>query len=58
MMRVWLLFMFTMAAVMGRGHGGDGAEDPPFPGGRGPGQYEQVGKSYHEFLFTIFVQLS
>ena len=55
MMRVWLLFMFTMAAVMGRGHGGDGAEDPPFPGGRGPGQHEQDGKSYHEFLFTIFV---
>nr|KAJ0200213.1 hypothetical protein LSAT_V11C600311790 [Lactuca sativa] len=41
MMKVWFLFMFTMAAVMGHGHGGDRAEDPPFPGGRGPDQHEQ-----------------
>lgn len=46
-----------MVVVMGRGHRGDGADDPPFPSGRGVGHHEQDGKLYHEFLFTIFIQL-
>ena len=57
MMTIWFLFMYTMAIVMGRGHGGDGVEDPPLPSGRDAGYQEQDGKSYYEFLFTIFFKL-
>ena len=56
-MSIWILFMYIMAAVMRHGHGGNGAEDPHFPGGRGDGHYEQDRKSYYEILFTIFIQL-
>ena len=46
-----------MAAVIGHGHRGDGADDPHFSGGRGAGHHKQDRKSYYEFLFTIFIQL-
>lgn len=34
-----------MADVMARGHGGDGAEDPPAPNGDGRGDHEMDRKS-------------
>lgn len=54
---IWTLFLYTMVIVMSRGHGGDRVEDPPYPGGRDPGQHEQDGKSYYEFLLSIIIQL-
>ncbi|KAL4568843.1 hypothetical protein LXL04_024460 [Taraxacum kok-saghyz] len=40
MMMIWYIVLHLMADVMGRGHGGDGAEDPPPPHGRERGQHE------------------
>ncbi|CAI9287429.1 unnamed protein product [Lactuca saligna] len=37
----WAILLYVMADVMGLGHGGDGAEDPPPPVGFGRGQHEQ-----------------
>ncbi|KAD2804950.1 hypothetical protein E3N88_38327 [Mikania micrantha] len=41
MISLWIVLVSCMADVMqGRGHGGDGAEDPPPPGGFGRGHHE------------------
>ncbi|KAJ9559778.1 hypothetical protein OSB04_004938 [Centaurea solstitialis] len=38
---IWILALYLMADVMGRGHDGDGSEDPPRLGGRLRGQHEE-----------------
>ena len=43
-----------MTDVMGLGHGGDGAGDPPPPVGFGRGQHEQDGKSYYDIFVRYF----
>ena len=40
--------------IQGRGHGGDGADDPPPPGGFGRGQHEEDGKHFYN-IFIYFV---
>jgi len=40
---------------MPRGHGGDGAEDPPPPPGFGRGQHEEDGKSYYNLWHYYLV---
>lgn len=37
---IWIIILYLMADVMGRGHGGDGREDPPPPFGGGRGQHQ------------------
>ncbi|KAJ9542126.1 hypothetical protein OSB04_028632 [Centaurea solstitialis] len=38
---IWILALYLMADVMGRGHDGDGSEDPPCLGGRLRGQHKE-----------------
>ena len=58
MLSLWIVLVYMMADVIGRGHGGDGAEEPPPPGGddfwRGHGA---DGKLYNKSVFTIFTSL-
>lgn len=42
---IWILALYLMADVMGRGHDGDGSEDPPRLGGRLRGQHEEDGNN-------------
>ena len=54
MVSIWIFLMYVMVDVMGRGHGGDGAEDPPHPFGRGEGQHEMDCKYYYNiFIYSI-----
>mgnify|MGYP001547687858 FL=1 len=50
----WAILLYVMADVMGLGHGGDGAGDPPPPVGFGRGQHEQDGKSYYDIFVRCF----
>ena len=52
MFSLWLLFAVMMADVMG--HGGDGAGDPPPPGGWAHGHAED-GNCYYKLFIQYFV---
>ena len=49
----WAIFFVVMADVMGLGHGGDGAGDPPPLGGYCRGQHEQDGTFYYDIFIFI-----
>ena len=50
----WAILLAMMADVMGLGHGGDGAGDPPPTGGFGRGQHEQDGEFYSDIFINYF----
>lgn len=54
---MWILFLYTIAAIMGYGHADDGVGDPHPPGGRGPSQHVRDGMSYYKFylLFLLVI---
>ena len=55
MVSFWILLLYVMTDVMARGHGGDGAEDPPPPVGRGGRHHEADRKSYYTYSFIIII---